>query len=74
MERLINIFGGRVRWLRKSKGMTLEALASAAKVGYKHVAEIERGVKVPSFEMIERLAAALDLNQAYSPRPPGNFV
>jgi transcriptional regulator with XRE-family HTH domain len=59
MESLINLFGRRVRVLRKSRGMTLEQLGHAAAIGYKHVAEIERGIKVPSFEAIAKLAKAL---------------
>jgi len=42
--------------------MTLEQLGATAGVGYKHVAEIERGTKVPSFEAIGRLAQALHID------------
>lgn len=59
MDKLNALFGRRVRTLRKGHGLTLEGLGRAAGVGYKHIAEIERGVKVPSFDAIERLAKAL---------------
>src|SRR5579863_8331104 len=59
MDKLIALFGQRLRTLRRSRGLTLEQLGGASGVGYKHIAEIERGAKVPSFEAIGRLAAAL---------------
>ena len=45
--------------LRTAKGLTLEQLGQAAGLGYKHIAEVERGVKFPSFDAIEKLAGAL---------------
>lgn len=59
METAKITFGRRLRLLRKSRGLTLEQLGRAASVGYKHIAEIERGQKVPSFDAIDKLAAAL---------------
>lgn len=53
------IFGRRLRLLRKSQGMTLEALGGLASIGYKHIADIERGEKTPSFESMQKLADAL---------------
>lgn len=52
-------FGKRLRTLRKSRGLTIEELGQAVGLGYKHVADLERAVKTPSFEAIERLAEAL---------------
>jgi transcriptional regulator with XRE-family HTH domain len=59
MENAKTTFGRRLRLIRKSRGLTLEELGKEASVGYKHIAEIERGQKVPSFEAIDRLAHAL---------------
>jgi transcriptional regulator with XRE-family HTH domain len=59
MEDAKTTFGRRLRLIRKSRGMTLEQLGKAASIGYKHIADIERGEKVPSFEAIERFAKAL---------------
>ncbi|HEX8340119.1 MAG TPA: helix-turn-helix transcriptional regulator [Tepidisphaeraceae bacterium] len=59
MEDAKTIFGRRLRTLRKSRGLTLEALGRAADIGFKHIALIEKAQKVPSFEAIDRLAAAL---------------
>jgi transcriptional regulator with XRE-family HTH domain len=61
MEPLPVVFGRRVRELRRAKGMTQEQLAHAAKMDYKHVGAIERGVKSSSFQAVERLARALDV-------------
>ena len=53
------LFGKRLRFLRKERGLTLEDLGQAASIGYKHVADVERGEKAPSFEAVEKLAKAL---------------
>lgn len=54
-----NLFGKRLRLLRKSRGLTLERLGEIASIGYKHIADVERGEKAPSFEAIQKLADAL---------------
>lgn len=59
MEPLATVFGRRLRLLRKAKRMTQENLGRAANIDYKHVGAVERGVKVPSFDAIERIAKAL---------------
>jgi transcriptional regulator with XRE-family HTH domain len=61
MAKLISKFGRRLRALRNAQGLTLEQLGRAADLGYKHIAEVERGVKLPSFEAIEKLADALEV-------------
>jgi transcriptional regulator with XRE-family HTH domain len=37
----------------------VEELGRRARLGYKHVADIERAVKAPSFDAIDRLASAI---------------
>jgi transcriptional regulator with XRE-family HTH domain len=59
MEKAKHTFGRRLRLIRKARGLTLEELGKAASLGYKHVADIERAVKMPSFDAIDRLAHAL---------------
>ena len=73
MARLIDAFGRRLRALRKAKRMTLEQLGHAAEIGFKHVSEIERGVKVPSFDAVEKLARALKV-QPYELFLPDRLV
>jgi transcriptional regulator with XRE-family HTH domain len=62
MESLAVVFGRRVKELRKAKRMTQEELGRAAKMDYKHIGAIERGVKSSSFGAIEKLADALDVD------------
>lgn len=53
------IFGQRLRWLRQAKKLTQEQLGQAVHVDYKHIGAIERGIRAPSFDVIERLAKFL---------------
>lgn len=62
MEEVKTIFGRRLRLVRKSRGLTLEKLGQAADIGFKHVADIEKGHKAPSFDAIDRLARALKVS------------
>jgi transcriptional regulator with XRE-family HTH domain len=54
-------FGRRLRQLRRERDLTQEQLAEVAEVSVDLVSNIERGVNAPSFETLERLAAALSL-------------
>lgn len=62
MDSAAVIFGRRVRTLRLGRCMTQEQLGHAAKLDYKHLSAIERGAKTPSFDAIDRLAAALSVD------------
>ena len=62
MEPLANVFGRRLRLLRKANNLTQEQLGKKADIDYKHIGAIERGVKTPSFEAIERIAKVLKVN------------
>ncbi len=64
MEPLATVFGRRLRLLRKANNLTQEQLGKKANIDYKHIGAIERGVKTPSFEAIERIAKAI-LYQMY---------
>jgi transcriptional regulator with XRE-family HTH domain len=59
MERLAEIFGRRLKELRRAKGMTQEELGKAVELDYKFIGAIERGVKTSSFQTVEKLATAL---------------
>jgi transcriptional regulator with XRE-family HTH domain len=54
------LFGQLVRATRKSQKMNLGQLAEKANTGVKHLGRIERGEKLPSFELIVALAGALN--------------
>jgi transcriptional regulator with XRE-family HTH domain len=51
--------GLRIRALRKSQQLTVEALSELVEVHKTHLSRIERGLKAPSLTMITKLAKAL---------------
>jgi transcriptional regulator with XRE-family HTH domain len=59
MDHLAMQFGKRLRQLRKARNLTQEQLGHAAKVDWKFVGAIERGIKSPSFPVLGRIAKAL---------------
>lgn len=59
---LRHFFALRLKALREQKGMTQEALADEAEFSLNYVQALECERRSPSFETIERLAAALKVN------------
>jgi transcriptional regulator with XRE-family HTH domain len=59
---LKSAFGANVRNFRRSINITQEALAERVDVSIETIGKIERGVSAPSFETVERIAVALDIN------------
>ena len=57
--RLVAVFAGNVRRLRKERGLSQEELAEAAGVHRTYVGMIERGEKNVTIYNIERIALAL---------------
>ncbi len=57
-------FGQRLRFLRKLEHKTQARLAEAADITVEHLSNLERGASSPSFELIIKLAAALDTTPA----------
>lgn len=53
--------GSNIRHHRRAKGMTQEAVAERVEVSIETIGKIERGVAAPSFDTVERIAAALEL-------------
>lgn len=53
--------GGRLREIRKFRGLTQEGLAERIERSVDAVSALERGLALPSFETLEKLAAALDV-------------
>ncbi|WP_352581456.1 helix-turn-helix transcriptional regulator [Mesorhizobium sp. M0088] len=58
--RLAEIFGANVRRVRLKRGMTLESLATEARLAYSYMGGIERGQRNPSLDVAERIAKVLD--------------
>ena len=52
--------GKRIARRRKELGKRQSEVEDAADIGYKYLSNIERGISIPSTEVIMRLAAALD--------------
>ena len=55
------LFGRRLRELRKARGLTQEALAEAADLSGNYISDLELGLKVPSLTILVRLSEALDI-------------
>lgn len=53
--------GHRIRYLRKVKKWTLEELGEKAATNHKHIGEVERGLQNPSFAVLVKIAAALEV-------------
>ncbi len=61
MATLRQRFGNRVRTLRKRAGLSQELMAERAEISVDFLSLIERGINAPSFDTLERLAAAFGM-------------
>lgn len=52
--------GRRIAQRRRALGLRQAEVEERAELGYKYLSNIERGISIPSTEVIMRLAAALD--------------
>ena len=52
--------GRRIAYRRKQLGLKQSEVEESAEIGYKYLSSIERGLSIPSTEVIMRLAEALD--------------
>lgn len=55
------LFGRRLRELRKTRGLTQEALAESSDLSGNYISDLELGLKVPSLTILVRLSIALDV-------------
>jgi len=55
------LFGRRLRELRKERGLTQEALAESADLSGNYISDLELGRKVPSLTILVRLSQALEV-------------
>jgi transcriptional regulator with XRE-family HTH domain len=58
------LFGSRIRALREAKNLSREVVAEKADINSNYLGELERGEKWPKIEMMERVAAALEVSPA----------
>lgn len=52
--------GNRIAFRRKKLGLKQAQVEERAGIGYKYLSNIERGISIPSIEVIMRLSMALD--------------
>ncbi|MEI7025932.1 helix-turn-helix domain-containing protein [Paenibacillus sp. y28] len=57
----LKLVGERIRYLRKKKGLTQEALAEKAGIHYSYMSGIENADRNISMETLEKIIAALDV-------------
>ena len=67
MELDYKAIGTRIAQRRKQLGLKQSEVEEAADIGFKYLSNIERGISIPSTEVIMRLALALDT-------PPDEFL
>ena len=60
MELDYKAIGARIAQRRKQMNLKQSEVEEIADIGYKYLSNIERGISIPSTEVIMRLAAALD--------------
>lgn len=60
MELDYKAIGTRIAQRRKQLGLKQSEVEEAADIGFKYLSNIERGISIPSTEVIMRLASALD--------------
>ena len=59
---IVRIFAERLRGLRSARGLTQRDLADKAGVALTYVSRLEAAGASPGIDLLERLAAALDVN------------
>jgi transcriptional regulator with XRE-family HTH domain len=67
---LASDFGRNVRDVRRSKGITLEALAHDVGLAYSYLGQLERGRRNPTLKIVEMLADTLQVAPLALLQPP----
>ena len=62
MENISNQLGGRVRQYRQQRKLTQETLALNSGLNVSFLGDVERGIKKPSIESLEKLLNALGIS------------
>ena len=61
MDNKLLEIGQRIQKYRKQKNLTQEQLAEITGISQKHISRLERGIHTPHFDMIIKIAKALDV-------------
>ena len=57
----VNLLGKRIKEVRKSKGLTQDALSEKIGIDSKHLSRIECGKNRPSIELLYKISAVLNI-------------
>lgn len=64
MSNIRDIVGKNIRFFRRARGITQEMLAEKADISGSYVGYLERGEKLPSLELLAKIAAILQVEPA----------
>ena len=62
LSEMIDDIGGRLRSVRKSKGMTLAELADHAELSVSYISNLERNLCSPTLENLQKICATLGVS------------
>jgi transcriptional regulator with XRE-family HTH domain len=62
MSTLLQLIGEKIRMIRKSRGLSQEALGNLAKLSISYISDVERGTRNISLESLEKIIIALDVS------------
>lgn len=57
--------GGKIKKLRKQKGISQKSLAEQADISYSFMSDIENGKSNPSFDKLQRICSVLNVDFSY---------
>lgn len=62
MSRISETVGSQIKVLRQERGISQEKLALIAGVNTSYVGQIERGIRSPTIDMLDKIAHALEVD------------
>lgn len=62
MSDISKLVGEQIRILRQNRGLSQEQLALRANLNTTFLGQVERGIKKPTIETLEKIVTALDVN------------
>ncbi|MGX8852942.1 helix-turn-helix domain-containing protein [Amedibacillus sp. YH-ame10] len=57
--------GGKIKALRKQKGISQKSLAEQSNISYSFLSDIEKERSNPSFDKLQRICSALNVDSSY---------
>lgn len=61
MSKIADAVGSQIRNLRQERGISQEKLALIAGINTSYVGQIERGIRSPTIDMLDKIAQALEV-------------